>query len=328
MLPVAVAGLGAHLPPQVVTNHDLEQVLDTSDEWIRTRTGIAQRYVAAPDVATSDLATAAGRAALHDAGLGADDLAAIVVATTSPDHVVPGTAPLVAAALGSHAPAFDVNAACSGFVYGLRVAGGMIATGSGPVLVTGAETLTRLVDPDDRAVRVLFGDGAGAAVLVHDEQAGLGPFSLGSDGHDPSMLWVPAGGARTPVDDAVLAERSNTLQMRGGDVYRHAVRRMAEAAEDVLAQAALTVDDVDLLVGHQANRRILDAVVGRLGLDPARCHVTVDRHGNTSAASIPLALEDAAEAGRLTPGAIVLLTAFGAGLTWGACLLRWPGGTP
>lgn len=328
MLPVAVAGLGAHLPPQVVTNHDLEQVLDTSDEWIRTRTGIAQRYVAAPDVATSDLATAAGRAALHDAGLGADDLAAIVVATTSPDHVVPGTAPLVAAALGSHAPAFDLNAACSGFIYGLRVAGGLLATGGGPVLVIGAETLTRLVDPDDRAVRVLFGDGAGAAVLVHDEQAGLGPFSLGSDGHDPSMLWVPAGGARTPVDDAVLAERSNTLQMRGGDVYRHAVRRMAEAAEDVLAQAALTVDDVDLLVGHQANRRILDAVVGRLGLDPARCHVTVDRHGNTSAASIPLALEDAAEAGRLTPGAIVLLTAFGAGLTWGACLLRWPGGTP
>jgi 3-oxoacyl-[acyl-carrier-protein] synthase III len=322
-LPVAIAGLGAHLPAQVVTNDDLAEELDTSDEWIRTRTGIRQRHVVAPDEATSDLATHAAKAALADAGLGVEDVAAIVVATTTPDHTVPGTAPLVAARLGTEAAAFDVNAACSGFLYGLRVGGAMVATGEGPVLVVGAETLTRIVDPADRAVRVLFGDGAGAAVLVAAPDARLGPFELGADGSDPSMLWTAAGGTRAPVDARVVADGSHYLTMRGGDVYRNAVTRMAAAAGAVLERAGLAIDDVDLFVGHQANLRILDAVGARLGLDPARSHVSVDRHGNTSAASVPLALHDAREAGRLQAGDTVLLTAFGAGLTWGACLVTW-----
>jgi 3-oxoacyl-[acyl-carrier-protein] synthase-3 len=250
-------------------------------------------------------------------------VATVLVATTTPDHTVPGTAPLVAAKLGSEAGAFDVNAACSGFVYGLRVGGGLAATGSGPVLVIGAESLTRIVDRTDRSVAVLFGDGAGAAVLVHDETANLGPFDLGADGNDPSMLWTEAGGTRMPADQQVVAEGKHHLTMRGGDVYRNAVRRMAASSEQVLADAGIGVDDVDLLIGHQANVRIIDAVVQRLNFDPERCYITVDRHGNTSAASIPLALADARDAGRLEPGDTVLLTAFGAGLTWGSCLVTW-----
>ena len=321
--PVAIAGLGARLPDRVVTNDDLAEVLDTSDEWIRTRTGIRERHVAAPEEATSDLATAAARDALRDAGLAATDLAAVIVATTSPDHQVAATAPLVASALGVTAPAFDLNAACSGFVYALRVASGMVATGDGAVLVIGAETLTRIADPEDRSTAVLFGDGAGAVVLVPDDDARLGPFSLGADGEGASMLWTPSGGTRRPFDAEVLADRSHYLSMRGGDVYRNAVVRMADSAREVLAQAGLEVADVDLLVGHQANVRILDAVAARLGLPTELSHISVDRHGNTSAASIPLALVDARAQGKLRDGATVLLAAFGAGLTWGACLLTW-----
>jgi 3-oxoacyl-[acyl-carrier-protein] synthase III len=321
--PVAIAGLGVRLPDRLVTNDDLAEVMDTSDEWIRTRTGIRQRYVVAPEEATSDLATAAARAALADAGLRADQLTAIIVATTSPDHAVAATAPLVASALGTAVPAFDLNAACSGFIYALRVAAGMVATGDGAVLVIGAETLTRVVDPHDRSVAVLFGDGAGAVVLVPDDEAVLGPFTLGADGTDASMLWTASGGTRRPFDADVLADRSHYLTMRGGDVYRNAVTRMTESAREVLRLAGLEVSDVDLLVGHQANVRILDAVASRLDLPTERSHISVDRHGNTSAASIPLALWDAREQGKLHTGDTVLLAAFGAGLTWGACLLTW-----
>ncbi len=322
VLPVRIAGLGAGLPSRIVTNDDLADELDTSDAWIRTRTGIAQRHVAAPHEATSDLAAAAGKAALADAGLGIADVTTVLVATTSPDHRVPGTAPLVAAALGTEVSAFDVNAACSGFVTGLRVGGALAATGDGAVLVIGAETMTRIVDPEDRAVRVLFGDGAGAAVLVPDGRGRLGPFDLGSDGRDPSMLWCPGGGTRTPIEPP-STDGDPYLRMRGGDVYRHAVARMVASSRAVLAAAGIGVDDVDLLVGHQANARILDAVVQRLGIDPGRSHVTIDVHANTSAASVPLALADARDRGRLLPGATVLLTAFGAGLTWASCLLTW-----
>jgi 3-oxoacyl-[acyl-carrier-protein] synthase III len=323
-LPVRIAGLGAALPSRVVTNDELATVLDTSDAWIRSRTGIGQRHVAAPHEATSDLAAAAGKAALADAGLGIEDVTTVLVATTTPDHPVPGTAPIVAAALGTEVAAFDVNAACSGFVTGLRVGGALAATGDGAVLVIGAETMTRILDPEDRAVRVLFGDGAGAAVLVRDDTVRLGPFDLGADGADPSMLWCPAGGTRTPMTGE--AGGDPYLRMRGGDVYRHAVTRMVASSRAVLDAAGLDVDEVDLLVGHQANARILDAVVQRLGIDPERSHVTVDQHANTSAASVPLALADARDRGRLTPGATVLLTAFGAGLTWASCLLTWDGG--
>jgi 3-oxoacyl-[acyl-carrier-protein] synthase-3 len=193
------------------------------------------------------------------------------------------------------------------------------------VLVIGAESMTRMVDPADRTVRVLFGDGAGAAVLVADPDATLGPFDLGADGRDPSMLWCQAGGTRAPLDPAADPPGDRYLRMRGGDVYRHAVTRMTASSRAVLDRAGLEIGDVDLLIGHQANARILDAVVQRLGIDPARSHVTVDQHANTSAASIPLALADARDRGRVGPGDTVLLTAFGAGLTWASCLLTWPG---
>ncbi|GGI06254.1 beta-ketoacyl-ACP synthase III [Egicoccus halophilus] len=321
---MTIAGLGAYLPERVVTNDDLAAAgLDTSDAWIRSRTGIAQRHYAAPEQATSDLAVEAGKAALADAGLGTDDVAAVIVATTTPDHMVPGTAPLVAAALGTEVGAFDVQAACSGFVYALRVGAALTVAEDAPVLVIGAETLSRIIDPTDRGVSILFGDGAGAVVLVPDANGSLGPFSLGADGRDPSMLWTQTGGTRTPVSHDVVDARTHFLTMRGGDVYRNAVARMTAASRDVLEQAGRTIDDVDLFVGHQANVRILDAVAQRVGIEAARCHVTVDQHGNTSAASVPLALADARDRGRLHPGDTVLLTAFGAGLTWGACLLTW-----
>ena len=322
--PVAITGLGSYLPEQVVTNEDFAKRLDTSDEWIRTRTGIRERHYAAPDEATSDLATAAGRAALKDAGLTADDVDVIIVATTTPDHPVPATAPIVAARLGRTCTAFDLNAACSGFVYGLQVGAGMAAGGS-TVLLIGAEALTRYVDPDDRSIAVLFGDGAGAVVLRRDESASIGPFDLGSDGSELEILWMRAGGSREPFDPIAHAEASSRMSMRGGDVYRHAVTRMTSSSQIVLEAASITIDDIDLMVGHQANLRILEAVGQRLGVPEDRCHITVDRHGNTSAASIPLALDDAYRQGLLAPGARLLLTAFGGGLTWGSCILTWSG---
>lgn len=321
-LPVAVLGMGTDLPERVVTNDELSRELDTSDDWIRTRTGITQRHVVAEGDATADLAARAAARAIEDAGLTTDEVGMLLVATTTPDHPIPATAPLVAARLGVEVPAIDVNAACSGFVYGLRLAAGLVATGGGPVVLVGAEALTRVVDPADRTVRILFGDGAGAVVLGDDERGSLGPFDLGSDGRDPSILWQEATGTRRPAIDGALDGRQY-LTMRGREVYRFAVARMTASSRAVVAAAGLDLDDVDLFVGHQANRRILDAVVDRLGIDPARCHVTVDRHANTSAASIPLALADARSAGRLQDGTRVLLTAFGAGLTWGSTLLTW-----
>jgi 3-oxoacyl-[acyl-carrier-protein] synthase III len=321
-LPVAVVGLGAYLPDHVVTNDDLAQRLDTSDEWIRTRTGIRERHYAAAEQATSDLALQAALRALADAGLTASDVDVVIVATTTPDHPIPATAPIVAARLGLTGPAFDLNAACSGFVYGLQVGSALAVTGA-TVLLIGAETLTRYVDHDDRSIAVLFGDGAGAVVLRANADASIGPFDLGSDGSEVEILWMSAGGSRDPFDPIRHADASSRMSMRGGDVYRHAVTRMTASSQAVLAAAGFGIEDVDLFVGHQANQRILDAVGQRLGVTEAHSYITVDRHGNTSAASIPLALEDARRSGRLKPGMRVLLTAFGGGLTWGSCLLTW-----
>jgi len=324
VLEVGIRGLGAYLPERVVTNEDLAMRLDTSDEWIRTRTGIRERHYAAPDEATSDLAVAAAWAALDDAGMTSDDIDVIIVATTTPDHPVPATAPIVAAKMGRTCTAFDLNAACSGFVYGLQVGAGIAAAGS-TVLLIGAETLTRYVDHDDRSIAVLFGDGAGAVVLQQEPGASIGPFDLGSDGSQLEILWMRAGGSREPFDPVLHADASTRMSMRGGDVYRHAVTRMTSSSQAVLEAAGITIAGVDLVVGHQANQRILEAVGQRLGVPEGRSHITVDRHGNTSAASIPLALADAREVGLLHPGVRLLLTAFGGGLTWGSCLLTWSG---
>lgn len=326
-LPVRIAGIGSYLPAHVETNDELAQRLETSDEWIRTRTGIGQRHIVAPDEATSHLATEAGKAALADAGLGVEDVANIVVATMTPDYLTPLTAALVGHALGTEAAATDVNTACTGFVSGLRIAAALAAVGEGATLLVGAETMSRVIDPDDRGTRILFGDGAGAVVLVRDEDASIGPFDLGADASDPGMLWTPGFGLRRELSVEAITAGDQYVKMRGGDVYRHAVARMTSSSRAVLERAGLTIDDVDLLVGHQANARILDAVVQRLGIDPERSHMTIDQHANTSAASVPLALADARDRGRLRPGATVLLTAFGGGLTWASCLLTWTGPT-
>lgn len=315
-------GIGVAVPRQVVTNEDLSQRLATSDEWIRTRTGISQRHIADPSVATSDLAFEAAEALLKTTP--GNQVDALIVATTTADHLMPGVAPLVTARLGlGPIPAFDVQAVCSGFIYGLASGAGLIAAGIAErVMVIGAEVMSRIVDQDDRGTAVLFGDGAGAVTLragSPDQLGAIGPFDLGSDGEQARQLFMETGGTRTPVVDADT-QRRRFLKMDGKQVYRHAVRRMTESSQRLLDRAGLTVDDVDRFVAHQANLRILMAVADRLGIPDERRVSNVDRYGNTSAASIPLALADA----DLRPGERILLTAFGSGFTWGSTLMTWP----
>ncbi|MFE6777380.1 beta-ketoacyl-ACP synthase III [Streptomyces sp. NPDC057702] len=327
-----MCGLAGWVPPRVVTNDDLSQYLDTSDEWITTRTGIRQRHFAEPGQATSDLAVEAGQRALAAAGVERVD--AVVVATTTPDRSCPATAPLVAHRLGlTGAAAFDVSAVCTGFVYGLATAAGLITAGvAGSVLLIGADTYTTIVDPLDRANAIIFGDGAGAVVLragTADEPGAVGHFDLGSDGAEEEMIMVAAGGSRQrsqPDSQPTRAERHYTMEGRA--VFRHAITRMSASARASLDAADWKVDDVDHLVPHQANKRILRAVADDLGLPRERCVSHVESVGNTGAASIPLALADAAAGDVLKPGDRVLLTAFGGGLTWGSCVLRWPELTP
>jgi 3-oxoacyl-[acyl-carrier-protein] synthase-3 len=316
-------GIGVAVPRRVMTNDEFAAHLDTSDEWIRTRTGIVERRIADPDVATSDLACEAAQAALKSAPAGGE-ISGVVVATTTPDYPMPGVAPLVAARLGlGPVPAFDVQAACSGFIYGLLSGAGLISTGvADRVMVIGADLMSRTVDQNDRATAVLFGDGAGAVTLRAgdpDELGAIGPFDLGSDGELVDALFIEAGGTRLPVVDAPDARR-RFMTMDGRETYRHAVRRMTESSQKLLQRAGLEIGDVDRFVAHQANLRILLAVADRLGIPAERRVSNVDRYGNTSAASIPLALADA----DLRPGERVLLTAFGSGFTWGSTLMTWP----
>lgn len=322
--PAAVVdGLGTFAPPRVVSNDDFAATLDTSDEWIRTRTGIVNRHIADPDTATSDLAVEAGARAMKSAGSEAAD--AVVLATTSPDQICPSTAPKVAARLGlGTAPALDVNAVCSGFVYGLATAAGLIAAGvAGRVLMVAADAISHFADPEDRATVVLFGDGAGAVTLRAghaDEPGAVGPFDLGSDGMQDELITVPAGGSRRPASQETVDAREHYISMDGREVYRQAIPTMLSSSSRVLAQAGRDIADVDRLVAHQANARILEMVAERLGLPRERCTVNIDRYGNTAGASIPLALADA----ELTTGDLVLMTAFGGGLTWGSALMTWP----
>lgn len=324
MRAAVLSGIGAALPPRVVTNVELAVGLDTTDEWIRSRTGIVTRRLVDPGVATSDLAIEAGARALRSAGVDAVDV--VVLATSTPDHLCPSTAPTVASGLGlGHVTAFDINAVCSGFVYGLSVAAAMIVAGSArSVLLIGADTFSTLIDPTDRSTAFLFGDGAGAVVLragEDTEQGAVGQVELGSDGALADLILVPDGGSRAP---AITHPDQIHFTMQGQAVYRHAVARMAEATRDVLAHAGWAVEDLDLLVGHQANVRILHAVAARLGLPTDRALVHVDRVGNTAAASIPLALADGVDRGLLRSGHRIAMTAFGGGATWGAATLVWP----
>jgi 3-oxoacyl-[acyl-carrier-protein] synthase III len=321
-----LAGLGAMLPPRRVTNAELSQRLDTSDEWIRTRTGIRQRYWTT-DMATSDLAVGAGRHALKAAGT--DTVDVLVLATSTPDHPCPATAPDVAARLGlGLAAAFDVAAVCSGFVYAVAAAIAQIEAGHAETaLIIGAETYSTIVDPDDRGTSVIFGDGAGAIVVRAGDPAEPGAFlgfDLGSDGSLKDLILIPGGGSRQRTAQAGEYPATGHLMMRGRPIFRHAVMRMAGSAQALLDRIGWEPGSVDRFVAHQANVRILHGASDQLGIDRERAVVDLDRVGNTSAASIPLALCHAVETGRLTAGQRVLLSAFGAGLTWGSTALVWP----
>ncbi|HEX6421958.1 MAG TPA: beta-ketoacyl-ACP synthase 3 [Acidimicrobiales bacterium] len=334
---VCVAGWGAALPERRVTNHDLARYLDTSDEWIVDRSGIRERRWAGPGETTLPLSLTAARHALADAAVDPAALDVVVVATTTPEAPMPSTASQLAAALGTTAGAFDMNAACAGFVYALTAASGMMAAGvARTALVVGADTMTSIVDPDDRATAVLFGDGAGAVVLTGGTGSptpapdpgapGLLASDLVGDPAGVGLLVVPAGGAARPASVATVAAGEHHLRMDGREVFRRAVRAVEASIARTLDRAGCTADEVTLFVPHQANARIVDAVLSRTGLAAERTSSTIDRFGNTSAASIPLALAEAAAAGTVADGDLVLMCGFGAGLTVGTALWRW--GTP
>jgi len=321
-----IIGLGVYAPEKILTNEELEKMVDTSDEWIRTRTGIRERRIAAPEQATSDLALEAARRALADAAVTAGELDLIIVATNTPDMLFPATACLLQNALGAErAGAFDLLAGCTGFIYALAAGSQFIAGGGAKtVLVVGAETLSRIVNWRDRNTCVLFGDGAGAAVLREvPDGYGMLAFRLGAEGSGGPLLCLPAGGSRRPADRETVEQDLHYVHMNGREVFKFAVRTMEEGTREVTREAGLTVQDVDFLIPHQANIRIIDAAVRRLGIPAERVLVNVDRYGNTSTASVPLALQEARREGRIKNGDHVVLVGFGAGLTWAAAALKW-----
>jgi len=309
-----------------MTNHELATLVNTTDEWIRTRTGILERRIADIKESTSTMAIQAARAALDVAGLDPERLDLIITCTVTGDYPFPATASLVQDALGaSHAGAFDLAAGCAGFIYGLSVASQMIIAGAcDNILVIGAETLSRIMDWTDRQTCVLFGDGAGAFVLqASDQPGGVLSFTLGSDGSGADLLMMPAGGSRHPFDEAALSNGLTKIRMNGREVFRFATRIMGKAAKDAIDQAGLDIDDIELFVPHQANLRIIETAARFLNLPMERVFVNLDRYGNTSAASVPIAVCEAVEQGRIQPGDHVVLVGFGAGLSWAAALIQW-----
>lgn len=320
-----ITGTGSYAPSRVMTNMELERMVATSDDWIRERTGIRERHIAASGEACSDLAVQAGRRALEAAGLAASDLDMILVATCTGDYPLPATACLVQHQLGAtKAAACDLSAACCGFVYALSVADAYVRTGMRHVLVIGSEVMSAITDWSDRNTCILFGDGAGAAVVsASDGERGILSTHLRSDGSLCELITVPAGGSRTPLSEQVVAERAHFIKMKGNETFKVAVRTLEEIARETLAANQLQVEDLDLYVPHQANMRILKAVMERLGLPLEKVMVNLERYGNTSAASIPIALDEAVRAGRVQDGSLVMLGAFGAGLTWASALIRW-----
>ncbi len=307
-----IAGLGVSLPSEEVTSGELAARLELPAGWIESRTGIASRRIAAPQESTSTLGTAAAFAAIADAGVSVADVGLVICATVTPDHTFPASACTIQAALGIDAPAFDLNAGCSGFLFALAQADAAIrADVTDCVVVVGAEVLSRITDPEDRKTAILFGDGAGAACVVRSETPRLGPFELFSDGSRPELLFT--------------SKKTGLIHMEGREVYRAAVDSMAKSVGLLLSRSEVRPNDVDVLVAHQANQRIIDAVAARLGLERATVFSNISRYGNTSAASIPIALFDARAEGLLHDDGVIVLTAFGAGFTWGATLLRWTG---
>src|SRR6266852_2309269 len=316
---ISITGLGCKVPDRVVTNDDLKQYVDTTDEWIRERTGIRERRMASNEEALSDLALPASRDALEQAGVEGKDIDLLIVATVTPDMAFPSTGAILADRLGAvDAAAYDLSAGCTGFMYALAQAYGMLAGGLAKrALVVGGDLLSRILDWDDRSTLVLFGDGAGAVVIEAVPERGFLGFELGADGAGGANLWLPGSGSR------LFDESEKYVKMNGREVFKFATRILVQSAEDLLAKCGLTIDDVDLYIPHQANRRIIDHATRKLGVPSERVVVNVDRFGNTSSGSIPLALADAAADGRLRPGQLVLMTGMGAALTWGSARLRW-----
>jgi 3-oxoacyl-[acyl-carrier-protein] synthase-3 len=322
-----LASVGIAVPSRVLTNHDLTQMLDTSDEWIVERTGIRERRIAGPEQTVAMLSHEAALIALQRAGVTPAELDSIVLATASPDRLLPSTACDLQALLGAeNAAAFDVGAACPGYLYALTVAEGLIASGqSRTVLVIGAEKLSTITDFQDRSTAILFGDGAGASVVRRSTSPGRGLLStfLKSDGRLAPLLYRPGGGSSDPISEKVVCDRSHYMKMAGREVFKAAVLAMAEACDQALTRAGVTADQIDLLVPHQANLRIIEATAKHSGIPMSKVMVNLDRYGNTSSASIPLALDQAVAEGRVGPGSLVLLVAFGAGFTWGSAVVRW-----
>lgn len=322
---VKIVGVGHHAPARIVSNHDLERWLDTSDEWITTRTGMKRRHWASPDEATSDLALAAAGRALQHAGLRARQIDCFIVCTVTPDYYFPATACLVAARLGAKdKPAFDISIACSGFIYGLTVASGLVRSGIYTrVMLIGAETLSKILNREDRSTAILFGDGAGAVILEGAEENSFLSSELGSDASRPELLYVRSSGSRHPIDHVALDEKLNLIHMQGREVFKSAVTKMIEATDKALAKANLSKADVTFLIPHQANKRIIDAAARYLEMPEDKVVSNIHEYGNTSAASIPIALSESVLAGAIKPGNVIVFVAFGGGLSWGAVAWRW-----
>lgn len=325
-LSVEIAGLGSYLPEKEMTNHDLEKMVDTSDEWITKRTGIKTRRIAADDEATSDLAANAATKALEDADMSPDQIDAILCCTCSPDYLFPATACLVQEAIGAtSAVAFDLEAACSGFVYGLTQASSMVGSGMADnVLVIGAETLSRMTDWTDRGSCILFGDGAGAAVVTNDTDRSKVLYAeAGADGSRPDILMIPAGGSRNPGNHDTVDRGDHYMKLEGREVFKYAVGKLGELVQRIPEETDKSLDDIDVIIPHQSNERIIRSVCERANLSQDKAYMNIDRVGNTSAASIPIALHDAVEEGFVQRGDLVLLVAFGGGITWGSILLEY-----
>lgn len=319
---IGITGLGTHVPDRVMTNDELAQIVETSDEWIFERTGIRERRIAADDEALTDIALPAAIAALADAAVAAADIDLLICATVTPDMMFPSSSALLADALGMpKAAAYDLLAGCTGFVYAIAQAYGMLASGlSRRALVVGGDVLSKILDWEDRSTLVLFGDGAGAVVMERVERGGFLGFELGADGGGGENLWYPGSGSRTFENPETL------LKMNGREVFKFATRIMVYSAQQLLPECGKTVKDIDVYIPHQANKRIIDYAVAKLGIPPEKTVVNVDRYGNTSSGSIPLALADARAEGRLRDGALILMTGMGAGLTWGSALMEWTNG--
>jgi 3-oxoacyl-[acyl-carrier-protein] synthase-3 len=325
-LRAVISGTGMSIPDKVVTNHDLEKIVDTSDDWIRTRTGIRERRVAVDGEKVSDFSIRAGRDALEMAGIAPEDVDLIILGTVTPDMPIPATSCTIQRELGCRkAAAFDMQAGCSGFIYAQSVAKQFILSGRCQhVLVIGAELLTKYLDWEDRTTCVIFADGAGAALMSAGEAPrGVLASAMHTDGNMADFIMMPGGGSAHPASEDTLRERLHFIRMRGNETFKMAVRNLEEVSREVLAAADLTTEDVDWFIPHQANTRIINAVGNRLKIPEDRCYVNIDRYGNTSAASIPIALDEAVRTGRIEEGNVVLMAAFGAGLTWAGSVVRW-----